>query len=46
MRTRAQLLIGEADKAASAKGDLEIVSYALTLEYLETDFYKPCWTRA
>ena len=29
----------KSDKAASTKGDLEIVSYALTLEYLETDFY-------
>ena len=25
---------------ASAKGDLEIVNYALTLEYLEADFYR------
>jgi len=26
--------------SGSAKGDLEIVNYALTLEYLEADFYK------
>jgi len=26
--------------APSAKGDLEILNYALTLEYLESDFYK------
>ena len=29
----------ESDSKATSKGDLEIVSYALTLEYLETDFY-------
>ena len=29
----------ESDSKAASKGDLEIVSYALTLEYLETDFY-------
>jgi hypothetical protein len=27
------------DKPAASKGDLEIVNYALTLEYLEADFY-------
>jgi rubrerythrin len=27
------------DKPATSKGDLEIVNYALTLEYLEADFY-------
>ena len=34
------------DGSSASKGDLEIVNYALTLEYLEADFYEQVIKRA
>jgi len=38
--TSSQPASGGAEKSGGGKGDLEIVNYALTLEYLEAAFYK------